>query len=51
MHDAKEKNATWEQIKLTNLLQLRDTIMTVASLHMMRVEVWSTTGSDQVSNI
>ena len=36
---AKEKNATWEQMKLTYLLQLRDALMTVASFHMMRVEV------------
>ena len=39
MKAAKEKNATWEQMKLTYLLQLRDAIMTVASFHMMRVEV------------
>ena len=39
MEDAREKNATWEQMKLTYLLQLRDALMTVASFHMMRVEV------------
>ena len=38
MCDAKEKNATWEKIKLTNLLQLRDTHMTVAFLHIIRAD-------------
>ena len=41
MKAAREKNATWgsEQMKLTYLLQLRNALMTVASIHMMRVEV------------
>ena len=39
MDSAREKNAAWEEIKLTYLLQLRDALMSVASYHMVRAEV------------
>ena len=52
MEDAKKKKRDWQQLlhdlKLMNLLQLRDSLMATASIHMMRVE--DCKASDQVTH-
>ena len=56
MEDAKKKKRDWQQLlhdlKLINLLQLRDSLMALASIHLMSVDDYKDSceeDSDQVT--
>ena len=55
MEDAMKRKSEWEQqlpeMKLTNLLQLRDALMAAACIHMMRLEVGDECMNAQLSHM